>query len=604
MSPRPIQPNSTAAGGPIAPFLILAIAGAAAAVAGEAWLAGRLAAVVTGHPWATGPHFGEQFIVDLAQRRWDLLWPGIPRVAIAALFGVLLAATAAGLTTGWAWWVRHRPRSDDPRPALAGPDDIAGHTLGAVTRRARQLSPRLAAMTAQNTPASEAGVALGRLISTQPRPPMLYASVEDTVVVVMGPRAGKTTGVTAPALLAAPGAALATMNKADLWATTVAARSKHGPVWLFDPQSITHQEQEFWWNPLAEVDGREAAHQLAAHFIQQIHHRPGGSEDFWIMAAHDLLTSFILAAAFGYGTLDDVQAWLSDPTSRQPATILRENGFTAVGRALAGRQAGAPETRDGVYETARTAAACLADPRIMRWVTPPDRHMAAIDVAAFPASAGTLYLLSKDGAGSAAPLVAGLTDQVLRAAERTAEASGGRLDPAFRAVLDEACNICPIGDLPKRLSHFGSRGIIPITILQSYAQGVEVWGDAGMATLWSVATVKLVGSGVDDAKFAEDVSRLVGDHDVAVASRTLAINGHHTAQTSLRRQRILDAADIRALRKGTALLLASGTRPALIELLPWFDGDHAAELTADRDAATQSITDRAAAAFRGQRPVT
>ena len=88
----------------------------------------------------------------------------------------------------------------------------------------------------------------------------------------------------------------------------------------------------------------------------------------------------------------------------------------------------------------------------------------------------TLHLLSKEGAGTAAPVVAALVDRLLEVAELTAQAAGGRLDPPVVAVLDEAANICPIPTLPQLYSHYGSRGIQVITMLQSYQQGVGVWG--------------------------------------------------------------------------------------------------------------------------------
>jgi type IV secretory pathway TraG/TraD family ATPase VirD4 len=204
--------------------------------------------------------------------------------------------------------------------------------------------------------------------------------------------------------------------------------------------------------------------------------------------------------------------------------------------------------------------------------------------------AQTLYLLSKDGAGNAAPLVAGLTDQVLRAAVELAETRGGRLDPVLVAVLDEAANICKISDLPELYSHFGSRGIVPLTILQSYQQGERVWGQHGMGALWSAATCKLIGAGIDDARFAEDLSRLVGEHDITVASRTRDGSGIGSWQTSVRRQRILDPAQIRALPKGSALLLATGVRVAMLRLLPWYAGPHAVEINAAVERATEEIT--------------
>jgi type IV secretory pathway TraG/TraD family ATPase VirD4 len=166
------------------------------------------------------------------------------------------------------------------------------------------------------------------------------------------------------------------------------------------------------------------------------------------------------------------------------------------------------------------------------------------------------------------------------------------------AVLDEAANICKISDLPQLYSHFGSRGILPVTILQSYPQGVGVWGDQGMGALWSAATIKLIGAGIDDAKLAEDLSRLIGEHDVPVGSLTRDGSGLASWQTSTRRQRVLEPAQIRAMDKGTALLLATGIPVAMIQLLPWYDGPHARELDAAAQNATDAITTHARALRR------
>jgi len=204
----------------------------------------------------------------------------------------------------------------------------------------------------------------------------------------------------------------------------------------------------------------------------------------------------------------------------------------------------------------------------------------------------TLYLLSKDGAGAAAPLVAALTDRVVREATRAAERRGGRLDPPLLVVLDEAANVCRIADLPDLYSHLGSRGIIPMTILQSYRQGVRVWGEPGMAALWSAATVKVIGAGVDDARLAEDISRLVGDHDVPV--RSVSTGDSRTSESvSLRRQRILGPEDVRALPRGAALILATGCRAAMVRLLPWYSGPRADEITSAVAASEAELTRRA-----------
>jgi type IV secretory pathway TraG/TraD family ATPase VirD4 len=405
--------------------------------------------------------------------------------------------------------------------------------------------------------------------------------------------------------LDAPGAVIATSNKADLWAATAALRAEHTGerVWVFDPQQITYTERTWWWNPLRGVRTVEDAHRLAGHFVQEIRtgtRQTGG--DFWTAAAHDLLTSLLLAAALANRDLIEVYEWLNDPVLATPVDLLRASGQHAAAASLLGRMHGAPETRDGVYETARTAAQCLRDDAILAWVTPPPHQCSALrdqppledlDTTAVATSRQTVYLLSKDGAGAAAPLVAALTDRILRDATRAAERAGGRLDPPLVVVLDEAANVCRIGDLPDLYSHLGSRGIVPVTILQSYKQGVRVWGEHGMDTLWSAATVKVIGPGLDDARLAEDLSRLIGEHDVPI--RTRSYGDHRTGHSvSVRRQRILGPEDVRALPRGTALLFATGCRAALIHLTPWFGHRDAERIQIAIREAEAGLTQRAA----------
>jgi type IV secretory pathway TraG/TraD family ATPase VirD4 len=591
---RPVEPHGTS-GGPLTPWLVLGAAWSAIAAIWLAWLAGRIATTLTADP-GYGMDFDSAFVGGLLRQDWATLWPHTSPYLVLAVYLLLVTVAAAVGWVGWTWWLRARPAGDDPLPSLADTRAVASLTLPYTIAKAKRLRPSLAATPAGLIRPGQAGIALGvhtpgrglRRRSGQ----TLYASLEDVIVAVMAPRAGKTTALTAPAILDAPGPVVATSNKPDVWTTTVAAREPRGSVWVFDPQAITHAPQTWWWNPLTLATTWQDAFRLAHHFVAQIRHDSRG-EDFWALAAQDLLTCLLLAAASTGGTLADVQAWLADVTSREPARILAQHAFHGAARSIAGRQAGAPETRDGVYETARTAASCLADPQIMAWITPSTPDLPQLDVTRFSDTTDTLYLLSKDGAGSAAPLVAGLTDQILRAAVRTAETRGGRLDPPLLCVLDEAANICKIGDLPQLYSHFGSRGILPITILQSYPQGAAVWGEQGMAALWSAATIKLIGAGIDDARLADDLSRLVGEHDVPVGSRTRDGSGITSWQTSTHRRRILDPAQIRAIHRGHALLFATGIPATMIRLLPWYAGPHAAALTTAAAEATETITRRA-----------
>jgi type IV secretory pathway TraG/TraD family ATPase VirD4 len=583
-------------GGPLLPWVLLAALWGSVALGWLAWTTVRLAAVVGGgHPAGFGPFV--QAVLDGDSTR---ALGGTPAGWIA-VFAVLALAAAAGLAAAVTLAVgrlrERRRRSHSWRlalPSLAGPADVATFTPAGAADRARALRPSLAGVDAGQL-GDDAGWLLGDLL---PRGVPLRASWEDVALAVMAPRAGKTTALAIPMVLAAPGPVLATGNKADLWAATTGPRTADGrQVWTFDPQAIAHAPQSFWWDPLAAVHAVEDADRLAGHFLQEIRGDKTGG-DFWQAAAGDLLAALFLAAATSGGTLLDVYEWLNDSGSPVPAELLATGGYPAVAAGLRGRQAGAPETREGVYETARAAARCLRNDRILAWVTPghADRRL---DVTAVPTSTDVLHLLSKTDEGAASPLVAALTDQIVRAAVTAAERSGGRLDPPLALVLDEAANICKIADLPDLYSHLGSRGIVPLTILQSYRQGVRVWSEAGMDALWSAATVKIIGAGIDDPRLAEDLSRLVGEHEVDTTSITRSAQGA-SSTISTRRQRILDAADIRAIPKGRALLLATGSRIAAIALRPWYTGPRAAEITAAIRTAQTTLTARATGAPTGE----
>lgn len=437
----------------------------------------------------------------------------------------------------------------------------------------------------------DTGVLLGNLQGSRHEVRMGF---EDVAVAIMAPRSGKTTCLAIPAILAAPGPVLITSNKAagDAYTATLDARAADGRAWSMDPQQIAHAAREMWWNPLASAKSLDGAGRLAGHFLAaSVDASQQG--DFWSKAGSNILSQLFLAAALDERPITDVMQWLAFPADRRPLDILRDHGYSAVAAQLKGTVEGPPETRDGIYETARQYASALLNSEIAAWVTQQE-GIAEFRPADFVTSKDTLYLLSKDGGGGASALIAACADAVMRAATAQAERAGGRLDPPMLAILDEAANVCKISDLPDLYSHLGSRGIIPITILQSYRQGQKVWGDAGMDAMWSASTVKVIGSGIDDPDFADKLSRLIGDHDVETKSTSVSDSGKSTS-ISMRQERILPADAIRALPKGTALCFATGMRAAMLDLRPWYLEPGAGELGTASKAASDAITARAVA---------
>jgi type IV secretory pathway TraG/TraD family ATPase VirD4 len=566
------------------------------------WMAVAAVWLVWAGVWITGllvgreaPAFDVPWILALFTGDTAAAWPGMPTALVVAAAAVLVCAATAAVALLLRLVSGARGSAQDPVAALNTEDEtVAELARPAAAAKALRLRRRtLAGRRAKALADADVGLVIGDVKRPRGKPgPTLFTSWEDTVLAYMAPRAGKTTAMAIPYVLSAPGPALATSNKGDVWAATARIRRERtgDRVWLFDPGSVTHQPQALWWNPLREVDSVEAAHRLAGHFVLTIDDE--SKKDIWGPAARALLSQLMLAAALDGESLATVGEWLHDAKQPRPVHVLDDHGFTAYADALRETQNIVSETRDGIFTTARTAARCLDDPMVMEWVTPPDDYgIHEFEPRSFVLSRQTLHLLSKSRS-SAAPLIAALTDAVFLAAEEAAERQGGRLDPPLVAVLDEAANICKIADLPDMYSHLGSRGVIPVTILQSYRQGVRVWTENGMEAMWSAATVKVFGAGLDDHRIVEALSKLIGQHDISTGSFSYG-DGRGNHQVQLRRQEIMQGSDIRRIAKGEALLFATAAQPTLVEMRPWYRDRDADGITAAIAAAEASITDGA-----------
>ncbi|MGP3973553.1 type IV secretory system conjugative DNA transfer family protein [Streptomyces sp. 8N114] len=571
----------------MAPWAIVAAVATALMTSGGIWLGGTLGAALNGAGWQPPPFsvsISATLVADGPQEMWPDASPVAVWIGVVLVFGSVIAGAVLAARKIVSYASRQK--------GLAGRRELASMCPEGIEARARDLRPSLKGLPHPLHP-DQTGNLLGDL---EPNGPELRSSFEDVELDLMAPRAGKSTGIAVPRVLRANGAVLLTSNKSDVYAVTRAEREKTGIVWTFDPQGIAHTPRGMWWNMLADCHTIEGARRLAGHFVASVND-DASKKDFWISAAQNTLTALFLAAARGGASVTDLLGWLADPADRTPVDLLRDADMVAMAEQLQGTVRGAVETRDGIYETARQCVACLLDPEIAAWVSPdpdlpefrPHEHVRGRD---------TLYLLSKDGGGSAAGVIAGLADATLRAGVMAAERMGGRLDPPMTAVLDEAANVCRISDLPDLYSHLGSRGINVVTLLQSYRQGARVWGEAGMDALWSAATVKLLGAGLDDADFVDKVSKLVGQRDVKTPSYSSGKDGG-SRSVSYRLDPILPPDKIRALPKGTALLLATGIRPALIRLRPWYKEPGAAAISAAAKAETEAITERAARAWAG-----
>lgn len=494
----------------------------------------------------------------------SIAWPVASSIIAGAIIAVLLVVGIA-VTVSIA---RRRTKSSRVDPAaryMGRGRDIEALSYKSATSTASRLGVE----------GSTPGVPIGRTVATNSP---IFGSWEDMHTDIWGPRTGKTTSRAVPAILEAPGAVLATSNKRDLVDATRGPREQFGDLWVFDPQGIVGESPDtWWWNPLSYVTDEVRAAKLADHFAASSRKANARTDAFFDSTAQDLLAGLLLAAALDKRPITDVYKWLTTPTNEEPVDILQHGGYDLTADQVAGVIFSPDKQRGGVYSSAQQMVSCLTNRSLARWITPrePIDLRRQFDPAAFVRDGGTLYSMSREGRGTAGPLVTALTVAVVEAAEELASRSrGGRLPVPMVGVLDEAANVCRWRDLPDLYSHYGSRGIVLMTILQSWSQGVEVWGEAGMKKLWSASNIAVYGGGVKEKAFLDEMSTLIGSYDKQTRSVSTG-KGHRTVSEQLTREQIMDVSDLAALPKGRAVVFASGSRPTLIATQPWMTGKHA-----------------------------
>lgn len=601
-----------------APLALIGVLAAGAALISITWLATTAATAGGAAPaWGVATWKAVTAATDLGSLD-PLIGPAGSRPVFWTILTGVLVPLLAGIVGAGIWISIRQATSSGPRSVMAGRRDTRDMRGRAAQKRAVQLRPSLAGHDRIDN--RDLGLCLGRRLGGVGESRLLYASEEDVMLEIAGPRSNKTSAQVVPAILSAPGPVIATSNKVDVYTLTIGLRAELGRTFVADPQHITGVEQDWWWNPLADIgDLADAAH-LVTHFARTIGAGSDRGDPFFTKGAERLLTQLVLAASCSPDTsLRDVRTWLATQAST-PVTLLTKNGFDDVAAGLQAVLEAPVETRGGLFETALTALGALESEAVAQLVTPPStwQYPPRLPVEEFdpwrflvgyrtddtgaPVPRDTLYLLTREGAGSGAPVVAALVDHLLRVAAHAATAQGGRLDPPLRPVLDEAANVCPIANLPDLYSYFGSMSIQVMSFLQSYQQGVAVWGKPGMDKMWSAATIKLVGAGVQDPEFARWISDLIGPLEVPTHSHQYSRSGSSTS-TSMREKPVMTVADVGSLDKRHAILLSAGRRPVLLELMPWYREPDAETIRTHATEATAQVRQSAITALGPRNPL-
>ncbi|GAA1487404.1 type IV secretory system conjugative DNA transfer family protein [Brachybacterium sacelli] len=546
--------------------------------------AGSVAAFLTGASQPTaGPASGLGVLFNPTEPAAALDADGLSPVAYWIVTAVLLAVLATAAGSVWVRLRRHsRKVETDPR-RLAGiataHEVIQTASAKTLLRRAATLRPSLD----EPTP-SDVGYLLGRSQGRQ-----VWASVEDSVLLIGPPRSGKGLHVVINAILDAPGAVVTTSTRPDNLTATLKARQRDGrPVAVFDPQHLAEGiPAGMRWSPIRGCDDPLTAMIRATGLASTTGLSSGGVESggFWEGKTRTALQALLHAAALDHRPPAELFRWTLDPTAAAEAVAILTNttqAATGWADSLGAMIDSDPKTRDSIWQGVALALGALADPRVLDAVSP--RPGEDFDPETFIRQRGTLYLLATGaGAGASAALVAAFVEDLIETARRIAARSpGARLDPPLLLALDEIGNLAPLPSLPALMAEGGGTGITTLPVLQSLAQAREKWSDNAAGAIWDASIVKIILGGASNSRDLQDLSTLIGERDEYTDSVTLGDHGTRSNQRSVRRVPILPPDRIRTLPFGTGVTLLRSAPPIVTDLRPWPSRPDAAQLKTDR----------------------
>ncbi len=381
-----------------------------------------------------------------------------------------------------------------------------------------------------------------------------YARGEDQTLVLAPQRTGKT-GLLADRILSHPGPLLATTTRGDLYQISAAARSRMGPVEVFNPQGVAGIRPTFAWDMLEPCRDVVMAHQMAQWLTGGSAERANHGNLEWFEQKGDVALSALLwAAAVGGYDVIDVFRWNQLDGHEAALHVLGTYpGSSPEMLAVARRVFGGNRTADSVRATIELSLSWAMIPRLRDAVTPGRGR--GFDLDRFLHCNGSVYLVaSGDEDSPLTPLFRAFASWLHYSAGLAGTLTpAGRLSRPLLEAFDELAVICPV-DLPAMLADSAGKGILIVAVAHARSQLAKRWGEDGEKTIWALTGTKILLPGISDAATLNDVSDLCGS----------VVLGHDDVNPVP----VVPPDLLRKLPNGRALVIRTNLFPVIVKFRP------------------------------------
>ncbi|WP_433473862.1 type IV secretory system conjugative DNA transfer family protein [Spirillospora sp. CA-142024] len=523
------------------------------------WLAGQFSGLLSGGGWPdSSPSDCLHVTYNLVRHPTDprSAWPPAAAAALGSapvfftLLAVFLVSAALGtylLARLLLNWRRHRPFRRMRLGFASGWEVRKLLSARTVQSKAAQVRPSTQSRPTRAVKPEEVGFYIGRDIRSRRK---LYASLEDTAIVVAAPRQGKDVHFVTPFTIDAPGPCIVTSSRRETFINTAMVRAEFGDVYVFDPYNWTGWPNRMRWSPLQGCEDPNVCAVRSGTLVQSSGFdisEDGGSA---LSGVITIIRCLLHAGAIGRLNFREVMRWVNEANGEEALEILRQG--EREGRTAPGYPGALAFTMrdERLWSGVIQVMSCFSQPEVLEDCTPDPGE--EFDFRKFLQGRNTLYFVAKKQSdwGGIAPVVTTIIEQYFRSARGTAMKNPtGRLDPPLTFELNQVADICPLGGLATYMGESGGYSISLHVYLTSLAEARRVWGSDGAASLWDNATVKIISGGSGTAKDLSDLSDLVGKHDG---------------------RQILTPEELRTMPFGRAAVVAGTARPVEMWLTPWW----------------------------------